>query len=103
MRTDVVVVPTPGFDHDPRLGAAAEPFEAPALVAELAVEALVVAVLPGFAGVNQRRFDALLAQPLEDGVTDEFWPVVRAQVTRGAALADQARCPSAGNAGRRAR
>jgi hypothetical protein len=46
MRPHRVVVPTPSLDDDLRLGARAEPFEAEALVAELAVEALVDAVLP---------------------------------------------------------
>jgi hypothetical protein len=41
MRTDMVVVTTPGFDDDAGLGAAAEPFQRQAFVAELAVEALI--------------------------------------------------------------
>jgi hypothetical protein len=41
MRPDVVVVPTPAFDQDARLSAAAEPLDGQALVAELAVEVLV--------------------------------------------------------------
>ena len=40
MRTDLVVVAVPGFDHDARLGSASEPLERQALVTELAVEAL---------------------------------------------------------------
>ena len=40
LRSDVVVVPPPGLDDHLRLGARAEPFEAQAFVAELAVEAL---------------------------------------------------------------
>ena len=36
----------------------ARPFERQALVAELAVEALVVAVLPGFVGIDQGGVDA---------------------------------------------
>src|SRR5205814_2468925 len=40
MRTHLVIVPPPCFDDDLRLRARAEPFEAEAFVAELAVEAL---------------------------------------------------------------
>ncbi len=57
--TDVVVVATPGVDDPARLDAAAEPFQRQALVAELAVEALGITVLPGFAGVDQGGVDLL--------------------------------------------
>ena len=39
MRSDLVVVATPGFDDDTRLGATPEPFERQALVSEAPVEA----------------------------------------------------------------
>jgi hypothetical protein len=39
MRADRVVVAAPVFDHDASFGAGAEPFQAQALVAQLAVEA----------------------------------------------------------------
>jgi hypothetical protein len=48
--SDGVEVKAPGFDDDLGRGARAEPLDAQAFVAELAVEALVVGVLPGLAG-----------------------------------------------------
>jgi len=47
MRSDLEEVPPPSLDDHLRLGAAAEPFEAQALVAELAVETFRDAILPG--------------------------------------------------------
>ena len=85
----MVVVPTPGFDHDTRFLAAAEPFERQALVAELAVEALIVAVLPRFARIDVRGVDARVGEPGEDRVADELRSVVRAQEARCAALGDE--------------
>jgi len=98
MRPHLVVVAAPRFDDDLRLGPRAEPFEAQALVAELAVEALARAVLPRLARVdqggldafrrcNQRRVDELLQQR----ASDELRSVVGAQVVRYTALADQPR------------
>ena len=58
MRSNGIVVPTPGFDDDLRLATTAEPFDAQALVAELAVEALVGTVLPRLARVDQCGLDA---------------------------------------------
>ena len=46
VRPDGVEVKAPGFDNDLRLGRRSEPVDAQALVAELAIEALVVGVLP---------------------------------------------------------
>ena len=46
MRTHCVVVLPPALDDHLRLGARAEPFEAEAFVAELAIEALYDAILP---------------------------------------------------------
>ena len=89
MWTDMVKVLTPGFDHDAGLLAASEPFERQALIAELAVEALVVAVLPGFARIDVRGVDARVGEPGEDRVADELRAVVRAQETRCAARRDE--------------
>lgn len=60
VRPNVVVVPMPGIDDPARLDAAAEPLQRQALVAELAIKALGVAVLPRFAGIDQRGVDPLL-------------------------------------------
>jgi hypothetical protein len=64
MRTYRVVMPAPALDHHLGLCARAEPFQAQALVAKLAVEALANPILPGFARIDQRRLDALLDDPL---------------------------------------
>jgi hypothetical protein len=85
MRPDVVVVATPGFDHDARFLAAPEPFKRQTLVAELAVEALISTVLPGLAGVVQCRVDMRFAEPIEDRVADELRAVVATQIPGRAA------------------
>ena len=90
MQPDVVVMTAPDFDDCPCLGAASEPFDRQAFVAEFPVEALIRAVLPGFAGVDRRYFDSFVEQPFEDRVTDELRPVVRTQVTRSAVRGNQA-------------
>ena len=90
-RTDVVVVATPDFDHDAGLDTIAEPLRRQTLVAELAVEALVVAVLPKFARVDERSLHLCLCEPIQDRVADEFGPVVRTQEPRRTVLGDQAR------------
>ena len=46
--------------------AAAEPLEARAFVAELAVEALVGAVLPGFARIDVRGVNPGIDEPFEN-------------------------------------
>src|SRR6516165_986805 len=63
MRTHLIVVPPPSLDDDLRLGARTKPFGAQTLVAELAIEALCDAILPRFAGLDQRRGDALRDDP----------------------------------------
>ena len=78
MRPHLVVVPAPGLDDGPGLGSRAEPFEAQALVAELAVEALRRTVLPRLARIDQRGLDALLDDPLQERAGDELRPVIGA-------------------------
>ena len=82
---------TPGLDQDAGLGAAAEPFERQALVAELAVEALGIAVLPRLARIDERGFGAGLGKPSKDRVADELGAVVGSKVARCAMLRDQPR------------
>ena len=50
MRSDLVVVLAPALDHDLRIDSIAKPLHRQALVAKLAVEGLVGAVLPGLPG-----------------------------------------------------
>jgi hypothetical protein len=89
MRPHRVEVPLPRFDDDLRLGTRAKPFEAEALVAELAVEALTDPVLPWLARIDERRIDTLVDDPRQHRTRDEFGPVVAAQERRCASLADQ--------------
>src|SRR5688572_24305390 len=72
MRAHVIVVLSPGLDDHLRLGPRAEPFEAQALVAELAVEALRDAILPGLAGLDQRRADPLGDDPGQQRLRHEL-------------------------------
>ena len=91
VRTDVVVVAAPGIDEDACFDAAAEPFQRQAFVAELAVETLGIAVLPGFTGIDQRGVDPLLGQPVENGMADELRAVVGTQEAWCAVRGDQTR------------
>jgi len=90
MRMDVVVVATPGFDHDAGLGAAAEPLERQALVTEVAVKALGIAVLPRRARLDERRLDLRVLEPFEDRASDELRTVVQTQEPRCTVLGNQA-------------
>src|ERR671919_2010254 len=89
MRPHFVVVPPPCFDDHLRLGARTEPFEAQALVAELAVEAFRDAILPRLAGLDQRRADALRDDPGQQRLGYELRSVVAAQERRDAPCAHQ--------------
>ena len=82
MRTNLVVVKTPGFDDGLGFGSGAEPLHAQALVAELAVEALADAILPGLAGVDQRGLDALVGDPFQQGTGYELRPVAHCERAR---------------------
>src|SRR3546814_11818810 len=86
MRPNLVVVLAPRLDHDLGFSPRPEPFEAQALVAELAVEAFAGAILPGLARVDQCRADPLVRDPAEQGLRDELRAVVRTQVQRCAAF-----------------
>ena len=66
MWTHGIVVPPPSFDDDLRFATAAEPLEVQALVAEAPVKALVHAVLPRLAWVDERGFDVGFFEPFQD-------------------------------------
>jgi hypothetical protein len=63
MRPHIIAMPTPDFDEHAGFGAATETLHAQALIAELAVEAFVGAVLPRFAGIDQGGVDLGLREP----------------------------------------
>ena len=56
-----------------------EPVLVQALIAQLAVEGFVGAILPGASGIDVRRADVRLLEPVEDRMTDELGTVVRSQ------------------------
>lgn len=91
MRTNVVVVTAPLLDDNAGLLAAAEPFDAQAFVPELAIEALVGAVLPRLGRVDVGGVDTGLNKPLEDRLANEFRAVVGSQGHRRPMHAHQAR------------
>lgn len=84
VRSDLIVVPPPFADHLAGLGERGEPVLVQALVAELAVEALDVAVLHGAARLDQQMRDAVLLGPRDEGATGELGAVVG---THGARIA----------------
>ena len=89
MWTDLVVVLPPGLDDRCCLPSGSEPFHAEALVAQLSVEALVGAVLPGFAGSDVGCLDAGAQHPTQDRGRHELRSVVRSEISRSASNADQ--------------
>ena len=91
VRPHRVEMPAPGFDDDLGLAAGSEPLDAKTFVAELAVEGLVGAVLPRFAGVDVGSLDLRVGKPIEDGIAHELRAIVRAQIHRSAMHAHQPR------------
>src|SRR6185437_14383002 len=89
MWSDLVVVSAPALYDDLRVDSVAKPLHRQALIAELPVEGLVGAVLPGLAWLDQRRFDLFRDQPPQDSAGEEFRTVVRSQVLRSAVHADE--------------
>jgi len=85
VRPDLVVIPAPSIDHVAGLGKRREPVLIEALIAELAVEALDVAVLHGAARLDQQVRDAVLLRPGDEGPAGELWPIVGTQGARIAA------------------
>src|SRR6185503_1006641 len=90
MRPHLVVVPPPRLDDHFRFGTRTKPFGTQTLVAEFAVEAFHDAILPGLAGLDQCRADALRDDPGQQGLGYELRPVVAAQERRRAACTDEA-------------
>ena len=90
MRTHFIIVPPPCFDDHLRLGAGTKPFEAQALVTELAVEAFGDAILPRLAGLDQCHSDILRSDPAQQCLGYELRSVVATQDCRNTARAHQA-------------
>ena len=80
MRPDGVVVPPPLLDDNSRLFGAVEDLPVEQLVTQLAVEALVVAVLPGTAGLDEQGLGPDLFEPGAHLARGHLRPVVRADM-----------------------
>jgi hypothetical protein len=91
MRPNYIVVPTRGFNDDLGLAPATEPLHAQACVAESSIEALVHAVLPRLARIDQRSLNPCGLEPLENRFAHELRALGRTQVAGRAVLADKAR------------
>ena len=76
MRPDGVVVTTPCFDDDPSFSSGAKPFHRQAFIAQLAVEALVRAVLPGLPRIDVRGVNPSVSDPLQDGAGNELRGII---------------------------
>ena len=85
----LIVLTTPGLEDDCRLVAIREEFLVQALVAEAAVEALPVGVLPRAARVDVPGLRPPLSQPALQDLGDEFRPVVRAEPFRRPMLGER--------------
>ena len=91
MRPDLVVMPPPLLDADPRLDAIAKPIQGQILVAQSAVERFVGRILPRLAGIDQRRLDLRLHEPAQNRARHELRSIVGAQVARRPVDAHQLR------------
>src|SRR5215469_400891 len=91
MRPDGVVMAAPGFDQDLGLLQRREDFPAQKFVAQLAVEGLVVAVLPWTAGFDVKCPDADLTEPFTHRRRDELRSVVGTDVLRRSMLDEEIR------------
>ena len=80
-----IVMDPPCLDHDACLGEGMEDLAIEQLVAELRVEALAVAGLPGTARFDERRLRSHCVDPVPHGRGDELRPVIRSDVTGHAA------------------
>ena len=88
MRPHLVVVLSPLFAPDLRVQAVPKPLEAQKLVAELSVEGFVGGILPRLPRIDQRRVNARVTEPAQDGGGDELRAVVPSEreVTAGQVL-----------------
>ena len=91
MRPHLVIGSAPVFNDHFGLHPGAEPLHGEAFVPEFAVDALDHAVLPGLAGIDQGNFEPLIRHPAQERLGDKLRTVVRTQLMRRPAFADQAR------------
>ena len=74
--SDGIVQPPPLLDEYSGLGQCVEDLPVQELISQLAVEALVVAVLPRTARLDEQRLDAAPGQPASNELRRELRPVV---------------------------
>jgi hypothetical protein len=66
----------PPLDDHARLEQCVEQFALQQFIAQLAIEALVVPILPGAAGLDEQRLDADVAEPMAHGSSRELAAIV---------------------------
>lgn len=76
MRPNLVVVASPTFNNDLRLPQGVKDFSIEQFVPELAIEALVVAVLPGTAWLDEEGLHPKPLQPVPDRKGSELRTIV---------------------------
>ncbi len=91
MRSLRVVEASPLLDQYLRLPQRVEDFHVQALISELAVEALIVAVLPRATRRDEQGFDLKSAEPMTHGLGNKLGPVVRSYMLRWAMLQEELR------------
>ena len=84
-----IVQPSPLLDEDDSLGQCVEDLSVQELVSELTVEALVVAVLPRTARLDEQCLYAYPGQPPPYELGRELRPVVRAQMHERTVASEQ--------------
>ena len=82
MGPDRVVLLPPVLNHNLGFLQAREYFSVQHLISELAIEALIIPVLPRAAGFNEQRLHPNMPQPLPHHPSRELWPVVGADMLR---------------------
>jgi hypothetical protein len=91
VRPNGVVVLSPSFDHDLGLLESVEYLSVEQFISQLAIEAFVVAVLPGAAGFNVKGLNTHRGQPLTNGLGRELPAIVRSDIL-GGAMSDEKLC-----------
>ena len=76
MGSDLIVLTPEFLNQDLRINPVLEPLHTQTLIAELAVERLVRAVLPGFSRIDEGGVDVLACEPAQNGTRDKLRPVV---------------------------
>ena len=80
MRSLLIVRPSETLDLDAGFGDRGERLHVQALIAQPAIEALRNGVLPGTSGIDIERRCLLKREPSLDGMGDDLWAIVAAQI-----------------------